>query len=147
MALYIPGMICALCGKPMNAGDDITGFSSFVANRKDPLFLFSDGVFHTACFQRHPLSDKAQRRWAETRSRIGPGGRICVVCHQAILNPDDYFTLGHLTDDPASPIYEFNFFQAHRRHLLVWEKYASMRSLVEEFQSSSAWDGPRAAFP
>jgi hypothetical protein len=137
-------MPCGLCGKPIDATDELGAFSAFVVNRKDPLAVFSDGVFHAACFRQHPLSEKAQHRWEETRARLGPPNRVCIVCGRPINDPDDYFTLGHLTDDPASPVFEFNFLQAHRSHLSMWRRYGTMKPLVEEYQRSGAWDGPRA---
>ncbi len=91
----------------------------------------------------HPLASEAIRRSDEMRQRLGPGHRTCVVCGEQIVKFDEYFTVGFLTSDPGSPVYQFNYLQAHRAHLPKWEKYPLFRRLVEEFQSSVAWDGPQ----
>jgi hypothetical protein len=147
MALFMPGMPCAFCGHGMLRRYDIVMFPPFVANAKDPLIAFSDGVFHRACFERHPLADRARRRRDEATAMLAPDKRICVVCGDRIRNPDDYFTLGFLTDDATSPLFEFNYLRAHRSHLSSWPRYAELRRLVEQFELSAAWDGPRAVFP
>lgn len=40
MAILIPGMPCSVCGKSMNGDEEMVLFSPFVANRKDPLFVY-----------------------------------------------------------------------------------------------------------
>jgi hypothetical protein len=141
MAILVPGMRCPLCYLPMMAGDKLASFPPFVANKKDPLIFFSDAVFHAHCFRAHPLADRATDRYEAIKAHLGPGRRLCAACAQPIINPDDYFTAGHLTDNPSSPLFEFNYVQLHRSHFGRWDKFPTFRRLVEEFQSSDAWDG------
>ena len=49
---------CGICGKVIKKGEDIVGFPHFARDKNDPLFYFSDGGFHEACFLSHPLKDK-----------------------------------------------------------------------------------------
>lgn len=146
MALFIPGMACPLCSQAMRSRDDVVMFSPFVANRGDPLYLFSDGVFHRECFARHALAGAASERFEEMRRRTAPGNRKCVVCGEEIASPEDYFGGGHLTDDRKSPLWSFNYVHLHRSHFERWTEAAEFRGLMEELVNSEAWDGPHIIF-
>lgn len=137
---------CSTCGKPLMKGQEIVSFSPFVADQRDPLYRFSDAAFHRACFANEPLAEAAIRRSTEVRTRSGPGNRSCIVCDEQIVDPDEYFGVGFLTDDPSSPVFEFNYLQFHRSHFLQWDRAAEFRRLVEEFLSSSASEGPLIKF-
>jgi len=130
----------------MSRREDVVMFAPFVPNRKDPLYLFSDGVFHKTCFERHPLAERARRRGAEAAAMLAPDKRTCVVCGERIRSPDDYFSTGFLTDDSSNPAFEFNYLTAHRSHLANWPRYTELRGIVEAHQSSSEWEGPRVSF-
>src|SRR6266849_7238339 len=109
MALFYPGLPCSICGKPILEGQNKVMFSPFVSNEADPLFPFNDGVFHSECFQNHPLAHAAKTRYAEVRDKSKPENRRCPVCRQMITDPDDYLPIGHLTDDVSHPLYRFNY--------------------------------------
>lgn len=147
MALFVPGTPCRLCGREMLRGDEVVTFAPFVANKKNPLFIFSDGAVHKSCFERHPLAERARCCHGEALAMLAPDKRLCIVCGERIRKPEEYFTIGFLTDDPASPLFQYNYLQAHRAHLASWSGYTELRRLVEQFQSSGEWDGPRVAFP
>lgn len=141
MAIIVRGTPCPLCGKPISETDETVAFPPFTANRRDPLFPFSDGVFHDACFRKHPLAGRVEARVEEfDRQRARP--RICAACREEIRDPDDYFTVGFLTDDEESPVFAFNYLELHRSHLREWSEYPRLRREVGAFQSSSAWEGP-----
>ena len=143
MALFAPGMPCRLCGKPMAAAADLSIFAPFVADRSDPLFVFSDAAIHTACFARHALAEEATR-WHDEAVRHGnPSERRCTPCGKLILDPDDYFGTGLLARDADNPLYEFNFVHIHQRHVLSWERFDQFRRLIETALASGAWGGPR----
>ncbi len=144
MALFVPGMECVLCGSPIHTAQEKVMFSPFVANRKDPLHLFSDAVFHRGCFENHPLSADAICRHEEVRRRNTPAQRKCVVCHQVIL--DDYFGTGFLTSDSSSRVYQYNFLHIHRSHFERWERARDFQRDIEMFQSSDPWEGPVVKF-
>lgn len=139
MAIIVDGMKCPLCGKPLEEWQQIVAFSPFVNNERDPLWVFSDGAFHAQCFLNHPLAEKAQARQKEILERLGPGNRFCVVCGREITDPDDYFTVGHLTEDENHPLYRYNYTQAHRSHLNTWSEMSYVYELIEDLKHTQTW--------
>jgi len=129
--------ICCLCGEPI-AGEPASGFRHFVRNRNDPLAVFSDAPFHRRCFSVHPLRDQVLERLAYRERKMK--SRVCVVCGENIK--DDWYTTDYLTDEPASPLFRFNYVHCHRSHLHLWNQYEVFRGLVEEFVRSGKYDGP-----
>jgi len=146
MALFVSGMPCCICGKPMRSANEILMFSPFIADRSDPLFVFSDAIVHTACFVQHPLSDQVTKWHDETVRNQRATERTCAACGKPILNPDDYFGTGLLARDPANPLHEFNFVHLHRSHAEGWTRFAEFRRKMEEAFASGMWQGPRLAF-
>jgi len=63
------------------------------------------------------------------------------VCSKLITNPDDYFTIGHLTDNSASPLYAYNYTQAHTSCLPRWAELRPVYKLVNELYLSGSWRG------
>lgn len=146
MALFIPGMLCALCGQPMVAAADVLILSPFVANRADPLFVFSDAAIHKACFARHPLAREAQRWHDEAARQRMPNERVCAVCGIVIEDPDDYFGTGLLSRDVNSPVARYNFVHLHRSHAEKWSGLHKLREWMDAAQASGAWRGPTLLF-
>jgi hypothetical protein len=146
MTLLTPGTICPLCSRTIDAGEEVIGFSAFVANRLDPLYLFHDAAFHRDCFDKDPRSAAVLQRYEEVRCHGGPGNRQCVVCRQEVLDPQDAFSTSFLTDDPASPVFPYNYVFLHRSHFAQWTQAEDFRRCIEAFQSSPAWDGVRVVF-
>jgi len=142
MAIIIRGKTkCHFCGTVIEEGQKVSSFPHFVSNELDPLSVFDNGAFHLDCFQNHPLAEKAERRYEEILQRNGPGDRVCVVCNKQITNPDDYFTIGHLTDDQAAPLYVYNYTQAHSSCLSDWAELRRVYELVNDLQLSGKWRG------
>lgn len=146
MALFVSGMACPVCGKSMTASGDVLMFSPFVADRSDPLFVFSDAVVHTACFARHPLSEQATYWHDEAVRNRKAAQRICAACGKAVLDPDDYFGTGLLTRAPDNPLYDFNFVHLHRSHADTWRRFGEFRRSMEAAFASGTWQGPRLVF-
>jgi hypothetical protein len=144
VAIFIEGMTCPLCGTPMwtNPGQEIVCFSPLVSNLRDPLILFDDGCFHEHCFSRHPLAEKALARQQELLEHSKPWPPSCAVCGHTITHPDDFFTLGHLTEDEDHPLYRFNYLKTHIRCLSEWEDLGRVIDLLEALNRSEIWDGP-----
>jgi hypothetical protein len=143
VALFIEGMACPLCDKPMetNRGREIVCFSPFVSNLRDPLYFFHDGCFHEHCFSRHPLAEKALARQREMLERCKPWPPPCALCGSIITKPDDFFTLGHLTEEEDHPLHRFNYFRAHVQCLSHWKELGHVIDLVEELKRSGTWEG------
>lgn len=145
MAIFVPGMICEICERPMTDAEGLIGFSPFVANPVDPLFMFSDGVFHRVCLERHPLGEDAMT-WHERVRRIKPAEGLCEVCHQRILSPDDYFGTGLVTRDEHDPLYAFNFIHLHRSHIASWPRLSDFANAMQEADDSGRWRGAKIVF-
>jgi hypothetical protein len=142
MAIIISGKTkCESCGKIIEVDQEAVSFPHFVANEMDPLWVFCDGAFHAQCFYAHPLAQVAQRRYKDLLRHNGPGNRACVVCKKEIQAPDEYFTLGHLTEDKAVPLYHYNYIQAHRSCLSAWRDLAFVIKLIEGLKDSGTWRG------
>ena len=142
MAIVIRGKTkCQFCGKVIAEGQEVVSFPNFVTNQMDPLRVFSDGAFHAECFYSHPLAQKAQGRYDEVLTRNGPGNRVCVVCEKEIKDPDEYFTLGHLTEDEGAQVYPYNYVQAHSSCLPNWREVAYVTKLVQDLKDSGTWQG------
>lgn len=137
MALLVPGMPCVLCGKPMTAESEVILLSPFMANRSNPLFVFSDAAIHVACFARHPLSEQAPRWHEEAVRHRNPTARTCAACSEPILDPDDYFGTGLLARDAADPLHEFNFVHLHRSHARDWDRFDEFRRRLDTAQAST----------
>src|SRR5262245_55742366 len=122
MAIFVPGMRCAISGRPIESAEAAVTFPPFVANEADPLHVFSDAVVHIDAFRGHPLAEKAQRRVQEAQRRTDPTNRRCQICGKPITDPEDYLGLGYLVDDPQHPLFAFNYAQFHRSCLAKWAK-------------------------
>src|SRR5262245_10041936 len=96
MALFIPGMHCAISGKTIRRIEDAVLFPPFISNEADPLFIFSDAVVDRETFLKHPLAAEAQKRLEEGQARTAPDKRRCLICGELITHPDDYVGLGYL---------------------------------------------------
>lgn len=142
MAIIISGSTkCDFCGAVIEDGQEATSFGHFVGNESDALAIFNDGAFHVECFLTHPLAEKAQQRSEEISQRFALGNRICVVCNKQITKPDDYFSIGHLTDDLAAPLYVYNYTQAHTSCLPKWVNIREVLKLLSELYLSGTWRG------
>jgi hypothetical protein len=141
MATFIPGMKCAISGRPITTESEAVVFPAFVANEADPLYVFSDAVVRADAFRAHPLAAAAQARYDEARQRTAPDKRRCRICGQPIVDPNDYLGLGHLVDDRVHPLYLFNYAHFHRSHLANWEGLSQLIADLEKLDRSDNWRG------
>src|ERR1043165_2395557 len=141
MAILIDGMPCGICGRAMSAREELVSFPPFVANEADPLFPFSDGVFHNDCFDAHPLSRVTRARLMEMQSHTDPKSRRCVVCQRLITDPDDFVSVGHLTDDTPSWLHALNYSCLHRSCIPLWSERTAVVTYLEEQLALGNWRG------
>jgi hypothetical protein len=141
MALILRGSTCCLCGEVLGSSGRAEAFPAFVANRQDPLFIFSDAAVHSSCLAEHPRGQEALRRRDELLAMCGPGARVCAVCGQELLRPDDYFGTGYLADE-SHPLGAFNYVQLHRVCFSQWAGAAALITRLEEAIQAGVWDGP-----
>lgn len=141
MALVIGGMECPLCGRAIGQEQEIVAFPPFVQNEADPLWLYSDGVFHAEHFHRHPLADAARSRMREVLGHVLPESCRCQVCEAIIADPDDYLSLGHLTADATDPLHRYNYTRLHRSHLPDWADLDRVTALLIDARRSGSVKG------
>jgi hypothetical protein len=141
MAIFVPGMRCAISGRPIASAGEAVVFSAFVANEADSLYRFSDAVVHGDAFRAHPLAGLVQARFEEARRRAAPASRLCLICGELIKRPDDYVGLGYLVDDPEHPLHRFNYAHFHRSHLAGWPKLSGLIAELVRLDASGAWKG------
>lgn len=137
MAILSGSSKCEICGRLLK-GEPIVGFIHFVSNRKDPLYMFTDSGFHRDCFLAHPLREAVSKRLEEHKRRRAV--HQCVVCGEEIKGK--WYTPGFLTDDPTSPLFEFNYLYIHPSHVSLWPRLAEFSRLVEDFVKSGNYEGP-----
>jgi hypothetical protein len=146
MAILLIGKTeCPICGMVIKEAQEVVCFPNFVANKFDPLWMFSDGAFHANCFYDHPLAEKALARYAKSQEHTGPGKRFCAICDKEIKDPDNYFAVGHLTEEPSDPLYRYNYLQAHASCLATWPERLRLLAEVERLLHSGRWGGDSLA--
>lgn len=145
MAIFVPGLICPICKRAMAASEALVGFSPFVANPADALFMFSDAIFHRACVEQHPLGKEAST-WYERTRQTKPADGLCEVCHQRIHDPDDYFGIGLLARDEQDPLCAFNFIHLHRSHLARWPRLLEFVHAMQAADDAGRWRGAKLIF-
>lgn len=133
MAIFIPGMLCHICGKEMTELDDIYLFPAFVCNAMDPLFSFSDNSVHEQCLQTSPTGQLAityvEQMFAKT---LRPNKR-CDITGEPILRPEDYFFIPLITSDPDEELSRFAFTQMHIRNVSRWKERSLFVDLAQAF--------------
>lgn len=140
MAIVLLGKTqCVICGKVLQATDKIIGFPAMFPNEVDVLHQFHDAAVHVVCLEGHPLRQAIEKRMAEYQQKTGPGKRRCRVCGREILMPDDYFGLGHLTDDIHDPLFQFNYAHFHRSHLFAWSERPILIRELSRLEKSEKW--------
>jgi hypothetical protein len=143
MAIVILGKtVCPICNRVIEDEKQVVSFPPFVTNELDPLILFHDSALHEECFRRHPLATAATKRLEEMHDKTAPVSRRCSVCTRLIVDPGDYFTLGHLVTAENHALWPYNFTQFHRSCLPDWQDRVFVKSLLEELLSSGKWRGP-----
>lgn len=140
MAIYLPEKtICKLCGEIIKASDRTVMCPPFSANKLDKLYFFSDGVFHLQCFNSNPLAVEVTNRIVQSKELTK--AKLCVVCREVITEPDNYFTLGHLTDDKNHLLNKYNYTQIHRSCIGNWVDRNKVLSALRRLENSGAWSG------
>ncbi|MCC5785141.1 MAG: hypothetical protein JJU33_00415 [Phycisphaerales bacterium] len=142
MALILPGLTaCGICGEVIAPKDDIVGFSPFVMNEADELFLFNDAAFHRACFETHPLSDQAAELYDFIQETYAHRNMVCMISGRQITDPDDFFTTGYLIRNPTHPLHRWNCFICCRSLLSEWMELDEVCRGVRDALASGAIRG------
>lgn len=141
MSVFVDGMECRLCGKPMSSNDKLKAFGPFVSNDADPLSVFHDGTFHLDCFENHPLAQDAVKLYELVEANGKPEKRVSFITGALIDDPTDYLPLGHLTSDEGDKLYEFNFAHFRKSELAGWERLDELVLLLSSAKDSEQIKG------
>jgi hypothetical protein len=145
MAIHISGMHCPLCGLPIYHDQEKVGFSAFVANESDPLYIFSGQVFHLNCFHENPLSEQVMNRY-DFSKRLIATNKACFVCKCETSNPDDYLYFPFLTEDKNSFLYGFNHIRIHYSCLPKWSSLSCVYKMLLSQKACGDWKGKALDF-
>ncbi len=140
MSIFIVGMKCSLCNKSMEKKDELISFPAFVQNKRDPLYLFSDGTFHLDCFYEHPLSKIAYEMLEMYFIKTKPSEMICNICNKLITNPEHLFSLGYLTYEKTDQLFQYNYFHCHKDPCLQnWPEKQKVIGLFKDISKQNKW--------
>jgi hypothetical protein len=64
-----------------------------------------------------------------------------VVCRDLITMPDDYLSLGWLTDDVQEPLHRFNDAHVHRSCSRRWPELSLAHAFAANQLASGTWKG------
>lgn len=138
MAVILTGLSeCPICNRTLEEGEAITGFSHFITNLDDPVALFTDAAFHTACLAAHPLGKKAQQ--LDDQSYEVFRARKCVVTGETISNWNDQIYFSVLCSDEAEPLSAFNFTMLHKKNVKQWKDFDRFIAVAEDFLRQGKW--------
>jgi len=141
MALFIPGLPCRLCGKPVASGEERL-FPAFCGNEADSVYFYNDAVVHQSCFERDPLAPAVEARLQESLATPLPAHQPCSVCGNLVSRPDEFFSFGHLTNDAGNRMHAWNYLSFHRECVGRWPELPSLIGLAEAELASGRWQGP-----
>jgi hypothetical protein len=139
--LFVGHSECGICKQTIESAGEAAGFGAFVLNESDPLYRFSDGVFHQRCLEADVLGRRCLEVADRFDERCGPAVRRCAVCGEAMLDHRDAFGFGVLSSDPASRLYELNFLMLHCSHVSDWSGVAEALALLRGALSDGELSG------
>jgi len=139
MALFVLGMKCVICSKPIDRPDRVALFRPFVSNECDPLWMFNDRAFHSSCVDEHPFGAKARARQKEVIELGAPSARPCAVCNRIITSPDEFLPLGFFSE--AGPLSRYNYLRFHRSCLPRWQDLTRFLNLFRAEVASGGMKG------
>jgi hypothetical protein len=140
MALFIEGKSeCPICGKPINKKEKRISFPAFVANAKDPLYIFNDETCHQVCVENHKLGHKAVEMADRFLKIFSPENRKCTIGGNAILSYDNFIGSSLLTSDETEELFEFNFMLFDKNNVSKWNKLNSFLEAASKFKNENKW--------
>jgi hypothetical protein len=111
-------------------GDDIFHCPPFIPNELDPLFDLNEKIFHMTCFNSYPMAIEAKRRLDELKKHISVNAKVCLVCHQKIDHPNEYFQIPYLVDHPSNTIRSFQYAEFHKKCIKNWPERHQVLNVV-----------------
>ncbi|WP_295117600.1 hypothetical protein [uncultured Chitinophaga sp.] len=142
MAIVFEGFTkCPLCNAVLDKTKEYILFPTFINNKKDALFIFSDNGMHIQCLDQHPLRKTAYlylRKYNDylqlLKSGFSTSGEI-------IGNPANMITFGLLTSDSTEDLFRYNFLILDKATVGEWGLKSEFIAIVNLFNASGKWDG------
>ena len=145
MALLQVGLsTCGICGRTIDSAQETVLFAAFVVNAADPVYRFSDGVFHRCCIEADVSGRRCLGLWEQFLASRGPSGRPCDACERPIVDFRDHLGFGVLSSIPDSPLFFLNFVQLHRSHVAEWDRIGGVVELLRDSYRDGELSGPEA---
>ncbi len=145
MGIFIIGKSkCGLCNDVLGKPDDFMSFNrTFVGNQADPMAFANDGAFHISCLEEHEHGRAILQRWGEWLRHREP--TPCAVCGITPPNHADSFSLGSMTIDPNSPLWEFNYTRLHFRCVPTWPHVKRLLKVLAQLEAAGVYRGALAS--
>ncbi|WP_395373536.1 hypothetical protein [Marinicella sp. W31] len=142
MAIFIEGKsVCNLCGKTIDDTIEFSVPSIEIINELDHLNIFIDSTMHQHCINKDSRKKELLDLISQWIKNSGPGNRKCLVCSNEVTDPDNYFSIGYLTNNKESPLYKYNFLHFHKSHLKDWPEKNNFLSLLTNYRSKGLIKG------
>jgi len=138
MALIMIGSsICPICKEVLNDSYDITGFSAFVPNAKDALYLFNDAGVHISCINKHPYGSKALAMAEQCHEKLMQ--KKCWHSGEIITDYRLHFAVPVLSSEETEPLYSYNCLTLHKNNIRQWADREGFLQTARKFIADGKW--------
>lgn len=139
MALLIRGKtICSLCSRTIDEDDEVFGVPPLISNQLDPLFRYSDGMFHLECANGNPEFEQVGELIALWEQRSA--NKVSFLSGNPITSPDDFFAFPYLGAEDQFA--ELNFRVYSKDDLSEWTELPGIVEKLKELRNSNTWESP-----
>lgn len=142
MVLFALGeSACGICGEVVEKTDPYVPFSAFIGNKLDPLYKFSDNIFHARCFEHDPFADEARSVQQQAIDSASKAGRVCRQCDLPLTNHINYWSVGYLCSHRVdATAATFNFAQLHWTHIRDWDERSDLLDALRRLVANGVWE-------
>ena len=138
MAIFISGTKCKTCGKTIDNVTDAVLFPAFIINEVDPLIVFNDSAMHRVCFSKHPDNSRVTELLRQLECKINSQNRVCDLCHNRIMDPDDYLLHACLSSR-RDELSEYNCKQYHKSCFVGSILQKRIKALINKLKDDGLW--------
>lgn len=121
----------------MTEDDTLIMFPPFVANLKDPVYFFNDEAFHDACFQTHPLANRALA--LRELFEAATANRLCHISQKPVSAPEGGIFIPLITSDENEELYKFDFMCFDRNNISNWNEREYFIETMNRFKAEDKW--------
>lgn len=103
---------CGLCGKLIEAYDDIIAVPSIFCNRNDPMYAYNDRAFHKKCFESAEEAEKILHFIELVKKEYSK--KECCICGDKILSADDMLFVPVISSNEENAVSKYNCRSFHK---------------------------------